>query len=51
VAQFRDTENWSGENKIQELYETIDVDFYEKARTMVRDKCTNYLSAETDQLI
>ncbi|ERF73106.1 hypothetical protein EPUS_06567 [Endocarpon pusillum Z07020] len=33
-AQFRDTEKWSKENKITELYENFDVQFYEKARRM-----------------
>jgi hypothetical protein len=36
LAQFSDTEKWSKENQITELYENFDVEFYEKARRMVR---------------
>lgn len=36
LGQFKDTEKWRIENKIDDLYRNIDVDFYEKARTMAR---------------
>ena len=33
--QFKSTEDWRRENKIEDLYETIDVDEYEAARKLV----------------
>lgn len=35
VGQFTDTEKWLKEQRVEELYEHFDVDFYERARTMV----------------
>lgn len=35
VGQFTDTEKWLKEQQVEELYEHFDVDFYERARTMV----------------
>jgi hypothetical protein len=35
IGQFSDTEKWMKDEKVEELYEHFDVDFYEKARTMV----------------
>jgi hypothetical protein len=35
LAQFAETAKLSKENKIAELYDEIDVEFYEEARTMV----------------
>lgn len=34
-AQFKDTEDWRKENKIESLYANIGVDSYEAARRMV----------------
>ena len=35
ITQFTDTEKWMMEQRVEELYEHFDVDFYEKARKMV----------------
>ena len=35
IGQFTDTEKWMKQERVEELYEHFDVDFYEKARTMV----------------
>lgn len=36
VGQFTETEKWMKSENVEELYEHFDVDFYEKARTMVK---------------
>ena len=35
IGQFTDTEKWLKEQRVEELYENFDVEFYEKARAMV----------------
>lgn len=35
IGQFSDTEKWMKTEKVEELYDHFDVDFYEKARLMV----------------
>jgi hypothetical protein len=52
LAQFSDTEKWSKENKITELYENFDVEFYEKARRMVRPSVIESMGhALTDHIV
>lgn len=35
-AQFKDTEIWRKENKLEALYENIDIKDYQEARSVVR---------------
>lgn len=35
--QFKDTEEWRKANQLEVLYDTIDVDAYEKTRSLVRN--------------
>lgn len=35
-GQFKDTEEWRKANQLEVLYDTIDVDAYEKTRSLVR---------------
>lgn len=35
IGQFTDTEKWMKEQEIEDLYEHFDVDFFERARTLV----------------
>jgi len=39
-TQFKDTEDWRRENKIDSLYDTIDVDEYDVTRRLVRFRST-----------
>jgi len=34
--QFKDTEDWRKENKLDELYDTIDIHDYDETRRLVR---------------
>lgn len=36
IGQFTDTEKWLKEQRVVELYDHFDVEFYERARLMVR---------------
>lgn len=47
-GQFTDTEKWYKENRIEELYDHFDVDFYERARLMVRYIIVMMLNELTD---
>ena len=49
-GQFTDTEKWLKEQRVDELYENFDVEYYEQARRMVnplaaisRNDLSNYL--------
>jgi hypothetical protein len=35
LKQFKDTEDWRKENKLDELYDTIDIKEYEESRRLV----------------
>lgn len=45
--QLKDTEDWRKENKIEELYDTIDVEDYDQARRLV---CKQYASLWSSSL-
>ena len=36
LKQFKDTEDWRKANKLDELYDTIDIGEYEQSRRLVR---------------
>lgn len=40
--QFNGTEKWRKENRLTELYETIDVEAYEETRRLVSDSCSHW---------
>ena len=44
IQQFADTEHWMKENQIEDLYEHFDVDFYERAKTLVRPSDFRYFT-------
>lgn len=35
IGQFTDTEKWMKEQRVEELYDHFDVDFFERARLVV----------------
>jgi hypothetical protein len=41
LKQFKDTEDWRKDNKLDELYDTIDIQEYEESRRLV---CSSQLS-------
>jgi hypothetical protein len=42
LKQFKDTEDWRKANKLDELYDTIDIGEYESSRRLVSSyNCTN----------
>ena len=47
LKQFKDTEDWRKANKLDELYDTIDIDEYESSRRLVRDPIMDFTVSST----
>lgn len=46
IGQFTDTEKWMKEQRVVELYDHFDVDFYERARLMVSAPSTKFMAGK-----